>query len=83
MNDRREEFGTFIVWVGEEDHMRIMAMAKGSDCIAVWRLFYNGLQAVHEGVRARNSFFFVFNVTNFDYLFTKCLFYTSERGREE
>lgn len=57
INDRKEEFGTFIVWVGEEDHMRIMAMDKGSDCIAVWRLFYNGLQAVHEGVRAQGHDF--------------------------
>jgi hypothetical protein len=54
MNDRREEFGTFIVWCGEEDQMRIMAMNKGSDVHAIWDLFYTGLQAVHEGVRARN-----------------------------
>jgi len=53
INDARDDVGTFIVWVGEEDHMRIMAMAKGSDCIAIWNLFYNGLQAVHEGVRAQ------------------------------
>jgi len=31
INDRKEEFGTFIVWCGEEDQMRIMAMDKGSD----------------------------------------------------
>merc|ERR1712156_1376423 len=51
INDNKEKFGSFIVWVGEEDQMRIMAMNKGSDCIAIWNLFYDGLQAVHEGVR--------------------------------
>jgi len=57
INDRRDEFGIFIVWVGEEDQMRIMAMNKGSDCIAIWNLFYAGLQAVHEGVRARKKLY--------------------------
>ena len=40
--------------------MRIMAMAKGSDCLAIWDLFYAGVQAVHEGVQKRNHFFFLF-----------------------
>lgn len=57
INDRKDEFGTFIVWVGEEDQMRIMAMNKGSDCIAVWDLFYTGLQAVHDGVRKQGHDF--------------------------
>lgn len=51
INDRRDEFGIFIVWVGEEDQMRIMAMNKGSDCIAIWNLFYAGVEAVHAGLR--------------------------------
>jgi len=51
----RDKVGTFIVWVGEEDQMRIMAMNKGSDCIAIWELFYKGLQAVHEGLRAQGQ----------------------------
>ena len=55
INDQRDKFGIFIVWVGEEDQMRIMAMNKGSDCIAIWNLFYAGLQACHEGLQARKN----------------------------
>merc|ERR1719228_363674 len=44
--------GVFIVWVGEEDQLRIMAMAKGSDVQAVWDLFYSGVEAVHKGVQS-------------------------------
>jgi len=43
--------GVFIIWVGEEDQLRIMAMNKGSDVQAVWDLFYSGVQAVHEAVK--------------------------------
>jgi len=50
INDNREK-GVFIVWVGEEDQMRIMAMNKGADVQAVWDLFYSGLEAVHTGVK--------------------------------
>jgi hypothetical protein len=57
ISDQRE-FEIFIVGVGEEDQMRIMAMNKGSDCIAIWNLFYAGLPAVHEGVRARKNSYF-------------------------
>ena len=31
-----------------------MAMNKGADVQAVWDLFYNGLEAVHKGVKSRN-----------------------------
>jgi len=50
--NENQEKGVFIVWVGEEDQLRIMAMAKGSDVQAVWDLFYTGVQEVHEGVKA-------------------------------
>jgi creatine kinase/arginine kinase len=50
--NENQEKGVFIVWVGEEDQMRIMAMAKGSDVQAVWDLFYQGVEAVHKGVKA-------------------------------
>jgi len=43
--------GVFIVWVGEEDQLRIMAMNKGSDVQAVWDLFYSGVEAVHKAVK--------------------------------
>jgi len=49
--------GVFIVWVGEEDQTRIMAMNMGSDVQAVWNLFYKGLEAVHKGVKAQNQDF--------------------------
>jgi len=57
INDRRDEFGIFIVWVGEEDQMRIMAMNKGSDVIEIWNLFYAGLEAVHRGVQKQGHDF--------------------------
>jgi len=51
INDKKDDVGIFIVWVGEEDQMRIMAMNKGSDVQAIWDLFYAGVQAVHEGLK--------------------------------
>merc|ERR1711925_1854 len=54
-NDRSD--GVFIVWVGEEDQMRIMAMNNGSDVQAVWDLFYAGLEAVHKGVKKQKQDF--------------------------
>jgi len=50
--NENQDKGVFIVWVGEEDQLRIMAMAKGSDVQAVWDLFYSGVEAVHKGVKA-------------------------------
>lgn len=50
--NENQEKGVFIVWVGEEDQLRIMAMAQGSDVQAVWDLFYSGVEAVHKGVKA-------------------------------
>lgn len=49
--DSRKKVGVFIIWVGEEDQLRIMAMAKGSDVQAVWNLFYSGVEAVHKAVK--------------------------------
>merc|ERR1712176_401245 len=43
--------GVFIIWVGEEDQLRIMAMNKGSDVQAVWDLFYTGVEAVHKAIK--------------------------------
>jgi len=43
--------GVFIIWVGEEDQLRIMAMNKGNDVQAVWDLFYSGVEAVHKAVK--------------------------------
>jgi len=60
--NENQEKGVFIVWVGEEDQLRIMAMAKGSDVQAVWDLFYTGVEAVHKGVQALGDEF-VFDKT--------------------
>jgi len=65
INDNREK-GVFIVWVGEEDQLRIMAMNKGSDVQAVWDLFYKGVEEVHKGV-LKNGKDFVFD-ENLGYL---------------
>lgn len=51
-NHGKGKAGTFIVWVGEEDQLRIMAMNQGSDVQAVWDLFYSGVEACHKGVKA-------------------------------
>merc|ERR1711885_6081 len=56
INDNQEK-GVFIVWVGEEDQLRIMAMAKGSDVQAVWDLFYSGVEEVHKGVKKQGDDF--------------------------
>lgn len=56
INDDRST-GVFIIWVGEEDQLRIMAMNKGSDVQAVWDLFYSGVEAVHKAVKAINDDF--------------------------
>lgn len=50
INNNREN-GVFIIWCGEEDQMRIMAMNKGNDVQAVWDLFYNGVEAVHKALK--------------------------------
>lgn len=55
--NENQEKGVFIVWVGEEDQLRIMAMAKGSDVQAVWDLFYSGVEAVHKGVKKQGDDF--------------------------
>merc|ERR1712187_772726 len=51
-NHGKGKDGVFIIWVGEEDQLRIMAMNKGSDVQAVWDLFYTGVQSVHEAITA-------------------------------
>lgn len=50
--EHHKEHGIFIIWVGEEDQLRIMAMNKGSDVQAVWNLFYSGVEAAHKAVQA-------------------------------
>lgn len=37
---------TFLVWVGEEDHLRIISMAQGGDVGQVYRLLIDGISAM-------------------------------------
>ena len=70
INEKSDEVGIFIVWVGEEDQMRIMAMKKGADVQAIWDLFYAGVEAVHKGLKAGKTklFFLFFFLQNFEIL---------------
>ena len=43
---RYNEEKNFIVWVNEEDHMRIISMEKGGKMQIVFRRFVNGLKQV-------------------------------------
>jgi len=52
-----KDHGVFIIWVGEEDQLRIMAMNKGADVQAVWNLFYEGVKQVHAAVKAAGDDF--------------------------
>lgn len=51
------EAETFMVWVGEEDHLRVMSMKKGTDVQGVWNEFYSGLEAIDKGLQKRGSDF--------------------------
>merc|ERR1719510_1586336 len=62
-NHKSDKAGVFIVWVGEEDQLRIMAMNKGSNVQAVWDLFYSGVEAVHKAVKKLGDDF-VFSKTH-------------------
>ena len=47
-NLRHNDAKSFLVWVNEEDHMRIIAMQKGGNLIQTYERFYEGLQNVSE-----------------------------------
>ena len=42
---------TFVVWVNEGDHLRIIAMEKGNDVQSVFRRLAVGLRAIERGTR--------------------------------
>ena len=48
----------FLVWVNEEDHMRIISMQKGANMKDVFQRFCVGLQQVCD-----DSFLFLFNLS--------------------
>jgi len=48
---------TFLVWVNEEDHMRIISMQKGADVTQVFRRFVDACNAVEASLKANNASF--------------------------
>lgn len=45
---RHNENKTFLVWVNEEDHLRVISMQKGGNMKEVFRRFCVGLQKVRK-----------------------------------
>ncbi|KAI8509426.1 hypothetical protein Bbelb_132740 [Branchiostoma belcheri] len=41
---------TFLVWVNEEDHLRIISMQKGADVQQVFNRLCRGINAIHKGL---------------------------------
>jgi protein-arginine kinase len=41
---------TFINWLNEGDHIRIISMQKGGDVKAVFSRLYDGIQTIRKGV---------------------------------
>ena len=45
---------TFLVWINEEDHMRVISMEKGGDMRAVFDRFCRGLNEVERLIKQSN-----------------------------
>jgi len=52
---------TFLVWVNEEDQLRIISMQKGGDVKAVFERLAKGIQAVGDSVKAESGKEFAFD----------------------
>jgi len=48
---------TFLVWVNEEDHMRIISMQKGADFVAVFKRFVDACNAIEASLKANGVSF--------------------------
>eukprot|EP00353_Schmidingerella_taraikaensis_P006168 CAMPEP_0185570808 /NCGR_PEP_ID=MMETSP0434-20130131/2979_1 /TAXON_ID=626734 ORGANISM="Favella taraikaensis, Strain Fe Narragansett Bay" /NCGR_SAMPLE_ID=MMETSP0434 /ASSEMBLY_ACC=CAM_ASM_000379 /LENGTH=428 /DNA_ID=CAMNT_0028186013 /DNA_START=21 /DNA_END=1307 /DNA_ORIENTATION=- len=46
---------TFLVWINEEDHMRIISMEKGADVVRVFRRFADACNAVEASLKANGA----------------------------
>ena len=46
---------TFLVWVNEEDHLRIISMQEGCDVRTVFQRLVNGLEAISKYFKAENG----------------------------
>jgi protein-arginine kinase len=51
---------TFLVWVNEEDQMRIISMKKGGDVLNVFKTLTNGIKKIEEYIK-KNGKTFQFN----------------------
>lgn len=46
---------TFLVWINEEDHTRVISMQKGGDMKSVFRRFCEGLQKVEDCMKSKGQ----------------------------
>jgi len=46
---------TFLVWVNEEDQLRIISMEKGGDVLGVFKRLARGIQTVADSVKAESG----------------------------
>merc|ERR1711862_453238 len=46
---------TFLIWVNEEDHLRIISMQKGGDVKGVFERLARGIKAVGDSVKAESG----------------------------
>lgn len=44
---------TFLVWINEEDHIRVISMQKGGNIRAVFTRFTEGLSKIEEAIKAK------------------------------
>lgn len=44
---------SFLVWVNEEDHLRVISMEKSGDIMAVFKRFCDGLNKVEKAMKAK------------------------------
>nr|CCA27873.1 creatine kinase putative [Albugo laibachii Nc14] len=51
---------SFLVWVNEEDHMRVISMQDGGDIVAVFARWVKGVNAVQESIQ-KSGFSFMHN----------------------
>ncbi|EQC41958.1 hypothetical protein SDRG_00807 [Saprolegnia diclina VS20] len=51
---------SFLVWVNEEDHMRVISMQDGGDIVAVFARWVKGVKAVEESIK-KNGYEFMHN----------------------
>lgn len=53
---RHNDNKTFLVWVNEEDHLRVISMQKGGNMKEVFKRFCTGLQKVGGGIMVERHY---------------------------